>query len=428
MCLLLLCGERVSSIMIVDIPQKVYKVARGENATIPCKFTPPVGDVTLIVTWSADPDVAGDPEISIATYLYNSASPKLTINRKYKGKADVEHDIPKGVANLQLKGVISSDTRTYECKAMIMGDEDGSQSDTASLVVLVAPSSPICKVVGVAEYGQNINLTCLSQEGMPKPTYKWQRHDVNNSPRPNPPKTTDENGILSLYNVSKDTSGFYICTSSNEIRTVKCNLTLAVMQPSMNMASTLGILGAVAAAIIILGIIIFCCCCRKKKNNPEEYDMGTPEGGEYTDKDPKARADSDTEHVKYEEEHRVQNADRRDPRDDRSERSYDRRSDYDDRRDNYSDRRDDNSDRRERYEKDDRRDRYEDRSDRYDDRRDRYDERSDRYDDRRDRNDDRHDHYDDRRDHYDSDRYSDRYDSRDRPPSVPPNKPRDQRN
>lgn len=38
-----------------------------------------------------------------------------------------------------------------------------------------------------------------------------------------------EDGILSLYNISKDTSGYYICTSSNKIRSAQCNITLAVM-------------------------------------------------------------------------------------------------------------------------------------------------------------------------------------------------------
>ncbi|KAA0722669.1 A33 antigen Glycoprotein [Triplophysa tibetana] len=415
--------EYVSSIITVDIPQKEYKVARGDNATIPCKFTPQPSDMSLMVKWTAHALVQGNPEIPIASYLNPNTKPP-TISTRYKGKATLKLDIPQGLANLQLIGVINTDTRTYECNVEIIGDEDGSQSDTANLVVLVAPSMPVCKIAGVAEYGQNINITCHSEEGTPTPAYKWQSHDVNNVPRPNPPKTTDQNGILSLYNISKDTSGYFICTSTNEIRSAKCNITLAVMLPSMNMASTFGILGGVAAAVIILGIIIFCCCCRKK-NKPEEYEMGEPEGGEFTDTDPKARADSPIEPVKYEEEPRVQNADRRDPPDDRSVKSNDRRSDYDDRRDQYSDRRDDRSDRRERY----------DRDDRYDDRRDRYEDRSDRYDDRRDRNGDRYDRRDDRddrRDQYDSDRYSDRYDSRDRPPSVPPsipsNKPRDQRN
>lgn len=43
-----------------------------------------------------------------------------------------------------------------------------------------------------------------------------------------------EDGILSLYNISKDTSGYYICTSRNKIRAATCNLTLAVMPRKRN--------------------------------------------------------------------------------------------------------------------------------------------------------------------------------------------------
>nr|XP_055062310.1 glycoprotein A33 (transmembrane), paralog a [Misgurnus anguillicaudatus]XP_055062311.1 glycoprotein A33 (transmembrane), paralog a [Misgurnus anguillicaudatus]XP_055062312.1 glycoprotein A33 (transmembrane), paralog a [Misgurnus anguillicaudatus] len=397
-CLLLFGGVQVSLAMTVSIPLKEYKVARGDDATLPCTFTlPATSSSAPIVSWTA---ISPDSDDSIiATYF--SAS-QITISKKYKSRASLEFNIPKGIANLKLSAVTSLDTRSYECKVQDPSDEEGGQSAKTKLTVLVAPSTPLCKVAGVAEYGQNINLTCFSEEGTPTPTYKWQNFDVNNVPRQNPPKTTDQNGILSLYNISKDTSGYFLCTSTNEIRSAKCNITLSVLPPSMNMASTFGIIGAIAAAVLILGIIIFCCCCRKK-NKPEEYEMENPEVEEYTDKDPKVVSESHAERVKSEEEY--QNADRRDPRDDRSERSYDRRSDYN------SDKRDDNSDRRDRYEKDDR----------YDDRRD----RRDRYDDRRDRYDDRRDRYDDRRDRYDSDQYSDRYDSRDRPPSIPPNKPRD---
>lgn len=47
----------------------------------------------------------------------------------------------------------------------------------------VAPSKPECKIVGTAEYGQTINLTCFSHEGSPKPTYTWQSFSVQNEPR-----------------------------------------------------------------------------------------------------------------------------------------------------------------------------------------------------------------------------------------------------
>ncbi|XP_043106922.1 glycoprotein A33 (transmembrane), paralog a [Puntigrus tetrazona] len=417
---LLFAGVHMTSGTTVNIPDPEYKIARGDNVIIPCTFTP--GNTIVSISWTAEPDVQGQSEIKVVDYFITGN--KMTVFKKYKGRASVVVDMAKGTANLQLQSVTSADTRAYECKVQDPDDEEGNLSDTAKLIVLVAPSTPVCSVVGKAEYFENIELTCRSEEGTPTPTYKWQIYSVSNVPKPLPPKATDLNGVLSLVNISMDTSGYYTCTSTNEIRSAKCNLTLAVMPPSMNLASTAGIIGAVVCVAVLLGIIVLiCCCCRRRRKQAEEYAMGTPE--EFTDKDPEGRADERAEHVNQEEERRVKSADKRDPPDDRSEKSYDRRSDYDDRREQYNDRRDDRGDRRERYDRDDRRDRYDDRRDQYDDRHDRYDDRRDRYDDRRDRYDDRRDRYDDR---YDSDRYSDRYDSRDRPPSVPPNKPREPRN
>ena len=59
------------------------------------------------------------------------------------------------------------------------------------LFFLVAPSIPICKIQGKVEYGENINLTCLSEEGLPKSTYKWEGRGFRNMPRAPAPRTTD---------------------------------------------------------------------------------------------------------------------------------------------------------------------------------------------------------------------------------------------
>ncbi|TRY92726.1 hypothetical protein DNTS_024814 [Danionella cerebrum] len=452
--LLFLLGLSVCSATItVKIPQKSYKIARGDNVTIPCGFTPQPDTSTMTIMWTATPNNPGDPVLSILTYFYPSKS--IRVFKNYKGRAGLTVDITKGQADLQLYGLTNTDTRVYECTVQSVDDDGDSPSDTTNLIVLVAPSIPKCTVQGKTEYFQDITFNCSSEEGTPTPTYKWQIYDVNNMARPNPPKATDLNGVLSLYNISKDASGYYVCTSSNEIRSAKCNLTVAVMPPSMNMASTSVMIGAAAGVLLLFVIfIIICCYCRRRKDKNEEYAMGAPEGEEFTDHDP----DEKDKPVDYKEERTVKSADRQDPPDDRSERSYDRRSDYNDRRDrrdNYDDRRDRYDDRNDdrRDQNDDRRDRYDDRRDRYDDRRDRYDDRRDRYDDRRDRYDDRRDQYDDRRDRYDdrSDRYNDRhdryddrrdrnddrynsdnysepYDSRSRPPSLPPNKPKDPKN
>ncbi|XP_077100046.1 glycoprotein A33 (transmembrane), paralog a [Siphateles boraxobius] len=430
---LLFSGVQItSSVLSVNIPQKVYKIARGDDVTIPCSFTPQPAGQNVQIIWTAAPDVQGDPAIRVVTF--NSPN-SIKVPPKYRGRVTLDYDLSGGKANLMLLKVTSADTRVHECRVENFDNtEDDGVSTTTSLIVLVAPSTPVCTVEGTLEYSQDIRLRCRSDEGTPTPTYKWQSRDTTNNPRPNPPKTTDINGVLSLYNITKETSGFYTCTSTNEIRSAACNLTLAVMPPSMSMATIGGFVGAAVGVVVVIGIICICCYCCRKKEKLEEYSMGTPEGGEFTDKDPEGKENGPDELVSYEEERRVKSADRLDPQDNRSERSYDRRSDY-------TDRRDDSSDRRERYDRDDRyddrrdRDRYSDRNDRYDDhyddRRGRDDDRRGRDDDRRRRDDDRRGRDDDRRgrddDHYDSDRYSERYDSRDRPPSVPPNKPKDPR-
>uniref|UniRef100_A0A671WZ22 Ig-like domain-containing protein n=1 Tax=Sparus aurata TaxID=8175 RepID=A0A671WZ22_SPAAU len=390
----------------VNIPQELYENVRGDNITLPCSFTPKTplkGTELVIISWSAEGAQAGAKEILILTYY--SLNKQTDITSPYEGRVSLDIDVATGKANLKLFSIKLADNKVFECRVQIPGDDEGKRADTARLVVLVAPSTPTCKIQGKAEYGQNINLTCLSEEGSPPPTYKWDSRDVRNTPRAPAPRTTDKGGILSLFNISRETSGFYICTSSNKIRSATCNLTLSVMPPSMNVGSTAGIIGGVVAALIVLIVVIYCCCCRKKKKE-EEYAMGVHEE-EYRDKEPALNGES--RHADGQEDTRGRDAaspaGSGDRYEERSERDYDRRRDYDDRRSDYDDRRSDYDDRRSDY--DDRRSDYTDRRDRNE----RYDSER-RYDDER--------RYEDRR--YDDDRYDEPYDDRE-PPRVPANKP-----
>uniref|UniRef100_A0A8C4HZ27 Ig-like domain-containing protein n=1 Tax=Dicentrarchus labrax TaxID=13489 RepID=A0A8C4HZ27_DICLA len=372
----------------VDIPKDLYEYARGDNITLPCTFIPKPGFT---------------PTLSlILTHYYPVGNTDIT--SLYEGRASLDVDVKQGKANLKLSSIKLADNVNFECRLQIPRDDEGKRADRARLVVLVAPSKPLCKIQGKTEYGQNINLTCLSEEGSPTPTYKWESRDVRNMPRIRDPRTTDKGGILSLYNISKETSGYYICTSSNKIRSATCNITVAVMPPSMNIGSTAGIIGGVVFLIILLLIIGICCFCCRKKKKEEEYAMRVREE-EYSDKEPTRNGEG--RHADWQED--IQgNKDSRarspveqsDRYDERSERDYDRRRDYDDRRSDYDDRRSDYSDRR---------DKYSDRHERYDGER-RYDDDR-RYDDRKDRG-------------YDDDRYDEPYDDRerDRPP-LPANKP-----
>ncbi|XP_038557903.1 glycoprotein A33 (transmembrane), paralog a [Micropterus salmoides] len=426
--------------IVVDIPKDEYEYARGDNITLPCTFTTTVTPKSVTITWKSQGAEFHAKSDTVITYFYPDG--EIEVGTKYQGRASLDADVSKGKGDLKLSSITLADNKTFECTVLIPRDAQGITADSASLVVLVAPSTPTCTIQGKAEYGQDITLKCLSAEGSPPPTYKWVSRDTNNMPRALDPRTTDQGGILSLYNISKDTSGYYICTSSNKIRSATCNITLTVMPPSMNIGSTAGIIGAVAAVLIVLVIIIYCCCCRKK-NKDEEYAMGLHED-EFHDKEQTTNGErrhidgqeeilsNDAPNVKSAADRSDRNErdydDRSDRYEERSERDYDdRRSDYDDRRSDYKDRRSDYDDRRSDYKDrrsdyDDRRSDYKDRRSDYDDRRSDYDDRRSDYSDRRDKNSDRYDdkrRYDDRRDHRLDD---DRYDDRDRPP-VPALKP-----
>ncbi|KAK1891707.1 Cell surface A33 antigen [Dissostichus eleginoides] len=416
--------------VVVSIPKNVYEFARGDNITIPCAFKPKGPPKYVIISWSIEAAEVGAKEINIVTYY--SADKTTDIKALYEGRVSLDVDVPRGKANLKLSNIKLEDNKLFECRLQIPSDDEGTPAATTRLVVLVAPSTPICKMQGKAEYGKNVNLTCLSEEGSPTPTYTWQSQDVRNMPRVRDPRTTDKGGILSLYNISKDTSGYFVCTSRNKIRSATCNITLTVMPPSMNIGSTAGIIGGVVALLIVLIIVIYCCCCRKKKKE-EEYAMGVREE-EYSDKESARngdgrRPDGHEDPQGYDDSSvRRSPVERNDRNEERSERDYDRRkdnedgrSDYNDRRSDYDDRRSDYDDRRSDY--DDRRSDYDDRRDRPSDRNERYDD-DPRYDDRRDRRSDVDDRYDDRKDRRSDvdDRYDEPYDDRDRPP-VPANKP-----
>ncbi|CAI9563374.1 unnamed protein product [Staurois parvus] len=164
------------------------------------------------------------------------------------------------------------DNGTYRCEINLPNDRSGTRQAKMDLLVLVLPSKPDCAIVGTAEIGQAIQLTCASKEGSPVPQYTWQIFSPQNTLRTLPATATIEGGVLSLKNISTETSGFFICTSTNKIGQDSCNMTLSVMQPSMNIALYAGVIGGSLAGIIVIGIIAYCCCCRDREEK-EDYEM-----------------------------------------------------------------------------------------------------------------------------------------------------------
>ncbi|XP_016418385.1 cell surface A33 antigen [Sinocyclocheilus rhinocerous] len=403
----------------VKMSQATVEVARGDDVTLTCNFKPksPKNDL-IVITWTGDADETSGEKVIFGNYYSYG---KVDIGPDYQGKAVIETDLDAKTSKLTLKQVTLKESRRIRCFVQIPGDIEGKTADTTFLLVQVAPSQPLCKVVGTAEYGHNISLTCVSEEGSPTPTYKWERYNVKNVPQAFPLKTTEKDGVLSLVNVSMETSGYYICLSSNKVGSAKCNMTLSVMPSSMNLA-TIGIVAGCIAGVIVLIIVIICCYRkRKQKQKPKDYEMENPMV-EYHDNPPlentedgntdimaiteegtdKACIDDLKNHFDYRRGSRddLDQGGRDDLRD-----PDDRRGSRDDLRDRYDERRGSRDELRDRYDerrgsRDELRDRYDERRGSRDELRDRYDERRGSRDDLRDRYDERRDRYDDQRDRY----------------------------
>ncbi|CAG5865740.1 unnamed protein product [Menidia menidia] len=265
----------------VSIQNKLYKVAKGNEITLTCDFNPavPIGN-NFILTWEAYPDVSGDPLKTVATYFLNNP---VDISPTYEGRVFMEVNMEIKSSTLQFTEVTIQDSRNYQCSVKIPGDDEGQTADTTNLLVLVPPSPPVCTLQGKAEYFHDITLTCKSEEGSPLPVHQWTSYSIENIQRQFPPKTTQEDGVLSLFNISRETSGYFICKSENEIGSKSCNFSLAVMPSSMNMGSTAGIIGGVIAGLLVLGIVIFFCCRRKGKK--EYYAEDAQAEMEFQDRD-----------------------------------------------------------------------------------------------------------------------------------------------
>ncbi|NXQ55287.1 GPA33 protein, partial [Anthoscopus minutus] len=180
----------------------------------------------------------------------------------YDQRIQFSGDAGSGDISITISAVTMEDNGTYACSVRLRNDPPR-ESALLDLFVLVAPSKPECKILGTPEYGQTINLTCVSHEGSPTPKYTWKSFNVKNEPRVLPYTKGQQ---ITLKNISADTSGFYICTSTNDVGTEFCNMTVSVVPPSMNIALYAGIIGGVVAAILVIGIIAYCCCCRAGKN------------------------------------------------------------------------------------------------------------------------------------------------------------------
>ncbi|XP_049737093.1 cell surface A33 antigen [Elephas maximus indicus] len=247
----------------VETPQEALRAARGHNVTLPCTYRTSASDRNGFIQW--DKLLMTHTErvtiwtFSNKNYLYGS---------RYQNRVSISSNAEQSDASITINQLTMEDNGTYECSVSLLADLDGTSKSRVRLLVLVPPSEPDCGIEGETVIGNNIKLTCESQEGSPTPQYSWKSYNILNQERPLAQPVTGQTFLLK--NISTDMSGYYICTSSNEMGSKFCNITVAVRLPSMNVALYAGIAGGVAAAIIVIGIVVYCCFRSKGEAQDKE--------------------------------------------------------------------------------------------------------------------------------------------------------------
>ncbi|XP_078480832.1 immunoglobulin superfamily member 11 isoform X4 [Lampetra planeri] len=132
------------------------------------------------------------------------------------GRVGFVATMPSTSASIFINNTQLSDTGTYQCLVNNLPDRGGRNIGVIGLTVLVPPSVPACRIQGTLDVGSDIMLICSSDEGIPTPSYSWEKLDA--LPKLPPNAMQDQmQGTVTLRNISTSTSGlFYYWKNKNK--------------------------------------------------------------------------------------------------------------------------------------------------------------------------------------------------------------------
>ncbi|XP_072849906.1 immunoglobulin superfamily member 11 isoform X4 [Pogona vitticeps] len=248
------------------------EVARGQTAILPCTFTTSASFTNLNVIWMVTPlSNANQPEQVIiyqGGQIFDGAP-------QFYGRVGFAMTMPTTSASIFINNTQLSDTGTYQCLVNNPPDRGGRNIGVIGLNVLVPPSAPICRIQGSLNIGSDITLNCNSEEGIPRPTYHWEKLD--SAPKLPPTATQDQvQGTVVLRNISTVSSGRYQCVASNVIGSSTCSLEVQVIAPhprSIGLIAGAAAAGAVVLIICILLVAVTLFYWKNKHKEEEEEEI-----------------------------------------------------------------------------------------------------------------------------------------------------------
>ncbi|XP_052438839.1 CXADR-like membrane protein isoform X1 [Carassius gibelio] len=251
--------------------QTEMKRVVGDNATLPChhQFWQSNGQ-TLDIEWLLQkPNVK---QRVIITFFNN----EVYTNDNHASRLSFAGDYLNGDASLLISDLQLTDSGEYHCKVKTGGKYHWSQ---VNLIVLVKPSKPRCWMEGRLLEGSDVKLSCKSSDGSDPIHYKWERVlDKGKSVGKLPTLALIDlknPEIVTLRNLTQDSSGVYKCTASNDVGEENCIIEVT-MQYVLLCADVRG-MGVVAGAVVgvlfgvlLLILIVWLVFRKKEKKKYEE--------------------------------------------------------------------------------------------------------------------------------------------------------------
>uniref|UniRef100_A0A3Q4HJW1 CXADR-like membrane protein-like n=1 Tax=Neolamprologus brichardi TaxID=32507 RepID=A0A3Q4HJW1_NEOBR len=211
------------SLLSVGAQTEMKKVV-GDNATLPChhQFS---SSVPLDIEWLLQKPNSPQKIITFFggnVYISDPMDTEpnhLSFAGEYLG----------GDASLLISDLLLSDTGEYYCKVKSGGKYHWSQ---VNLIVL-KPSKPRCRMDGKLQEGSDVKLSCKSSDGSDPISYKWERVlDKGKSlgKLPNLALILKNPEIVTLRNLTMDSTGVYRCTASNDVGEENCTIEVTIKE------------------------------------------------------------------------------------------------------------------------------------------------------------------------------------------------------
>ncbi|XP_067419378.1 V-set and immunoglobulin domain-containing protein 2 [Emydura macquarii macquarii] len=245
----------------VTVPPDPVMQERGASVELPCHYKTSVNQ-NFILEWRFAPASTAPEKGKQILYF---ASDKLYKPGSQADRLSLLHDPPTmGDATLRLSDIRASDNGTYLCEVNNPPDFYGSSSGLVHLIVLMPPSTPVCKGPEYARLGSDATLTCSSVEGVPAPIYAWSRVGAK-SALPLASMVQDEQtGKLQLSNLSLAFSGTYQCVASNQLGQASCQVTVNVSGTAEAGVIAGAVIGVLLALLLLGAAVVYLLWYRKK--------------------------------------------------------------------------------------------------------------------------------------------------------------------